>query len=166
MIIRATAKVLKLSGIKPIVSKDEMTTALPGEWYAGLLSMNRPGKMAIHFLHNPSKISIVLPGKSLNKTLPFLPGRIANLLQRNGFSHLIPAFNLSSDHQVYTTNSRSMIAFMNQLGYNLEYHLAMAESIEAIDYDRIEDIHLDWLFTKGGKAGNYEKPLEILSGLQ
>lgn len=166
MIIRATAKLLKLSGIKAVKNEKELAPVLPGEWYANLLSMNRSGKLATHFLHYPTKISIIIPGKSLNKTLPILPERVADLLKRQGFSALIPKFQLQEPPVVFATNSRSMLAHMNQLRYNLEYHLAMPETIEAINYAEIEDGHLDWLFTRNGKAGDYEKPLEILDGLK
>lgn len=166
MVIRATAKLLKLSGIKAVKNEKELFPVLPGEWYANLLSLNRPGKLATHFLHYPTKISIIIPGKSLNKTLLLLPQRVADLLERQGFSVLMPKFQLQEPPLVFATNSRSMLAHMNQLRYNLEYHLAMPETIEAINYNEIEDTHLDWLFTKNGKAGDYEKPLEILAALK
>lgn len=163
MIIRATAKVLNLSGIKAVKNEKELVPALPGEWYANLLSLNRPGKLATHFLHYPTKISIIIPGKSLNKTLPLLPQRVGDLLKRQGFSALIPRFQLQESPLVFATNSRSMLAHMNQLRYNLEYSLAMPETSEAINYAKVEDNHLDWLFTKNGKAGDYERPVELLA---
>jgi hypothetical protein len=58
-----------------------------------------------------------------------------------------------------------MLAFMNQLGYGLEYQFAQAATPESIDFLRLEDKQLDWLFTKNGKAGTYETPLQILSAL-
>lgn len=163
MVIRATAKLLKLSGIKPIKLEQEAIATLPGEWYGGLLSLGKPGKMAVHFLHYPAKISVLVPGRSLSKTLPLLPDRAAELLARNGFSELVPQFNLQATPQVFTTNSRSMLAFMNQLAYALDYEFARAATPEAIDFAGLEDKQLDWLFTRNGKAGSYETPRQLLS---
>ncbi|WP_062128658.1 hypothetical protein [Geofilum rubicundum] len=38
MIISGTAKILNTSGIQPVKNSEEITDALPGEWYAGLVS--------------------------------------------------------------------------------------------------------------------------------
>ena len=164
MIIRATNKLLNTSGIKPVKNLDEITSALPGEWYAGLVSLNRPGKLAIHFLHNPTKITVICPGKSINKALLDFPRRVEQLLKRLGYSLLIFQFQLKTELEVYASNSRSMLAYMNQLRYNIEYNLAMAETIEDINYDKIEDIHNNWLFTSKGDR-KFEKPVEILQTL-
>lgn len=164
MIIRATNKLLNTSGIKPVRNLDEIESPLPGEWYAGLVSLNRPGKLAIHFLHNPTKISVICPGKSLNKALPEFPNRIEQLLKRLGFSKLIFQFQLKTEPEIYASNSRSMLAYMNQLRYNLEYNLAMPETLEDINYVEIEDIHNDWLFTSKGPR-KYERPTELLQTL-
>lgn len=164
MIIRATNKLLNTSGIKPVKNLDEIQSALPGEWYAGLVSLNRPGKLAIHFLHNPTKITVICPGKSLNKALPDFPARVEQLLKRLGFSKLVFQFQLRTEPEIYATDSRSMLSYMNQLRYNLEYNLAMPETIEDINYEKIEDIHNDWLFTSKGPR-KYEKPIELLRTL-
>ena len=133
MLIRATAKLLKLSHLKPVKYEGETVQALPGEWYAGLLSTSRPGKGVVHFLHTTTKISIIIPGKSLNTTVPKLPGRVSSFLERHYFSMLTPLFQLQAPPQIFTTNSRSMLAFMNQMKPNIEYHMSQAEDVAAID---------------------------------
>jgi hypothetical protein len=92
MKIRATAKVLNISKIKPVADDRPTIQSMSGEWYAGVLSLLQPGKLAIHFLHTPTYISIIIPGKSLNKAIPFLPERIENLLNRTGYKSLIPYY--------------------------------------------------------------------------
>ena len=82
MIIRATKKLLNTSGIKPVKNVNESDAPLPGEWYAGLVSTGRQGKLLIHFLHSSTKLSILCPGKSLNKALPVFPERLEQLLRR------------------------------------------------------------------------------------
>ena len=61
--------------------------------------------------------------------------------------------------EINATNSRSMLAHMNQLRYNIEYHLAMAETVESTNWDYIEDIHFDYLFKRDKK---YIKPADVL----
>ena len=51
MIIRATKQLLRLSGIHT----------------------------AIHFLHNPTRISVLVPGASLDSTIPIMRDRIEDL---------------------------------------------------------------------------------------
>ncbi len=165
MIIRATKKILNVSGIKPIKNTQQPAAQLPGEWYASLLSLGRPGKMALHFLHNPTMISVLVPGKSINKGVPEMRKRVANLLIRNSFGQLVFQYQLQTDVEVYATNSRSILAFMNQMKYGIEYHFMMAESLEEINYEQIEDIQLGYLFTKDRKTGQYKKPTDILSRL-
>ncbi len=91
--------------------------------------------------------------------------RVANLLIRNSFGQLVFQYQLQTDVEVYATNSRSILAFMNQMKYGIEYHFMMAESLEEINYEQIEDIQLGYLFTKDRKTGQYKKPTDILSRL-
>jgi len=165
MIIRATKKLLNTSGINPIRNLNEPEKNMPGEWYASTISLQHPGKLAIHFLHYPTYISILIPGKSLNKVIPQIKPRTVNLLNRLGYSGLVTDFQLDSGIEVFTTNSRSILSHINQLKYNMEYHIADANSIDSIDYDRLEDIHFDWIFTSVYSPGGYTTPTKILDNL-
>ena len=164
MIIRATKKLLNTSGIKPEKNLHESDTPLPGEWYAGLVSTGRQGKMLIHFLHTSTKLSILCPGKSLNKALQIFPSRVEQLLGRLGFSKLVFQFQLHTKKKIYTTNSRSMLSHMTQLKYAIEYSIAIAETYEDIDYDEIEDTLSDMLLSSK-ECRRYEKPTDILQRL-
>ena len=165
MIIRATAKLFRISGIKPTKNLNDPLDKLPGEWYASAISMMRPGKFAIHFLHYPTYITILIPGKSLNKTIPLLPDRVSSFLKRRGYSELESQFKLDSKPEIFSTNSRSMLAHLNQLKYNIEYHFSLAETIESINYNKIEDIHQNYMFGSTSKPGDYVKSKEILDKL-
>lgn len=162
MIIRGTKKILKTSRIKPVKNTDEITSELPGEWYAGLVSTGKQGKFVIHFLHYPSMLSVLVVGKSLNKALPIFRERAENLIKRLGYGKLLFQYQLQTKMQIFATNSRSMLSHMNQLRYNIEYHLAMAETIEEINWDYIEDIHFDYIFSRNKK---YMRPKDILDKL-
>ncbi|MEA1897842.1 MAG: hypothetical protein U9N53_09300 [Bacteroidota bacterium] len=164
MIIRATKKLMNTSGVKPVKNLKESDIALPGEWYAGLVSTGRPGKMLIHFLHTSTKLSILYPGKSLNKALQVFPGRVEQLLGRLGYSKLVFQFQLHTKPDIYTTNSRSMLSHMTQLKYAIEYSIALSETFEDIDYDEFEDSLSDMLLSSKGPR-RYEKPTDILQRL-
>ena len=161
MIVRATKKLLNTSGIKPVKNLNESDASFPGEWYAGLVSTGRQGKMLIHFLHSSTKLSILCPGKSLNKVLPVIPERLGQLLSRLGYLRLVFQFQMHTKPEIFATNSQSMLAHMNQMKYNIEYHLALAEKLEDINYCDIEDILSDMLLSSTG-PGKYERPADIL----
>lgn len=164
MIIRATKKLLNTSGLKPVKDLNEHEAPLPGEWYAGLVSTGKQGKMLIHFLHTSIKLSILCPGKSLNKALPLFPERLEQLLKRLGYSRLIFQFQVHTKPEILTTNSRSMIAHMTQMKYPIEYSIALTEESEEINYNDIEDLLSDMLVTSGGPR-KFEKPTDILRRL-
>jgi len=165
MIIRATKKLLNTSGITPIKNLIDPNKNMPGEWYASTISLQQPGKLAVHFLHYPTFISILIPGKSLNKMILPLRLRTPALLKRLGYSDLIPRFQLDTKPEIFETNSRSILAHINQLKFNIEYHIALAETIDSIDYDRIEDIHFDSIFTDKLSPGGYITPKKILDNM-
>lgn len=163
MKIRATNKLLNISGIKPIKDQSEPVNSLPGEWYAGTVSLLRPGKLAVHFIHYPTYISIIIPGKSLNKLIPLLPERVSAYLKRHGYAKLDASFQLNTNPEILATNSRSMLGHMNQIKYELEYHFARAYSVDEIEYEHIEDLYFDYLFGGKDKPNKYLKPKDILT---
>jgi hypothetical protein len=165
MIIRATKKLLNTSGIKPTKNLNDPNKKMPGEWYASTISLSRPGKLAVHFLHYPTFITILIPGKSLNKVIPFLSDRVSSLLKRSGYFDLQSQFLLDSNPEIFATNSKSILAHINQLKINIEYHLADALSIESIDYNKIEDIHLDYIFTDKSNPKGFFTPIYNLDSL-
>jgi hypothetical protein len=168
MIIRATAKLHSIARIKPVKKDASMSESLPGEWYASLLSTGRKGGSAIHFLHNSTMISILVLGRSLTRVLDVLPVRVAGLLSRNGFSELIPGFELFTVPEILTTNSRSMLANMIQMKWDLEYNLALSEELDPSDINHLEDKYLKYLI--GGKiaraeSNDYIRPVDQLKKL-
>ncbi len=139
-----------------------IASLLPGEWYAGLVSTGKQGKLAIHFLHYPTMLTVLVSGKSLNKALPLFKARAENLIKRLGYSKLLFQYQLQTEPQIFATNSRSMLSHMNQLRISIECNLALAETVDDIDWDYIEEKHFDWLFSKDKK---YIKPADILEKL-
>ncbi len=165
MIIRATKKLLNTSGIRPVKNLNDQTSRMPGEWYASTVSMHQPGKLAIHFLHCPTFISIIVPGKSILRAIPSLRQRTPALLERLGYPTLESLYQLDSEPQVFATNSKSILAYINQIKANLEVHFARASSIESINFDYLEDIHNDWIFFDKSDLKGYFMPKDRLEDL-
>lgn len=157
MKIRATKKLLNIARIKEVKDLSPLTDKMPGEWYASIVSMGLPGKLAIHFLHYPTLISLIVPEKSLNKAIMEMSDHLASLLKKQGFSKMLPEYQISTEPEIFSTNSRSMLAYLNDMSYNIEYHLLRHRPIS-----EIENIEFENLF--GGKLGgaDYITPKKIL----
>jgi hypothetical protein len=64
---------------------------------------------------------------------------------------------------VSKTNSKSLLSFMNQMVYTLEYHTSRARSYETIPQDWLEDLMMEYLHgTPGGN--DYTSPLKFWKG--
>jgi hypothetical protein len=166
MIIRATKKLLRIAGVKPVKSDENDDAVFPGEWYAKTVKTGHPGKLVMVLFHNKTRISIICPTKSLNIAVKQLPVRVENYLTRLGFETLIPKFDLNSEIQIYTTDSKSTLAYMNRLIFNIEWHLGRAESLEDIDYDDLENIHSLYLFSIDGSPRNLGTAFDILKSIK
>lgn len=170
MIVRATRKLLNVSRIPSFKDDSPLADLPPGEWYANGVAHSR--RSVVHYFHAPTKVSVIVPGRSLLKTSVLVPDRVASLLDRQGYGDLLSQFALSIPAVILTTNSRKMLAHMNQLRILIEYYLRLPEEREEADYDHLEDVCFDNLFTRGAKTksrqtgsrktGQYERPAEIL----
>ena len=166
MLIRATSKLLNIARINPVKNLSEIDAHLPGEWYASLVSTGRKGGSAIHFVHNPTMLSVVVFGRSLNMALELFPSRAAALLRRYGFANLVERFEFDSSINIYTTNSRSILSNMNQMKYYIEWEFAMAEELVPAVLNRIEDIMIkDLIGGKIAQGQDYMQPIERLKNL-
>ena len=81
---------------------------------------------------------------------------------RHGYEKLIPHYKLDSDPEIYSTNSRSLQAHMNQIKLDTEYHCAKAESLDKINYSWIEDIFLEYPFSSKRMGNGFHSAEEIL----
>lgn len=126
-------------------------------WYAKLLSTGFAGKQLVMYVHEPSLLLVLAPGKSINTTLPSFHKRLPLLLERNHFKqefieHEMPL--VQEGYVISKTNSRSMLARMNSITYNIELRCRMLPSYKAIELDELEDSYLDWL-TQDTAPGKY-----------
>lgn len=120
---------------------------------------------AIHFLHNPTRISVLVPGPFLDQSITGLRERAAALLMRKGYGRLLFQYELQSPPVFLNTNSRSILASMNQMRYEIEYHLSMPEISGEIKLAKIEDIELDTIIRTGKKLMDNTSPARILNEL-
>lgn len=113
MIIRATQQLYRLSGVPSVKNTEEPPSPFPGEWYANFVERFDGRYNAIHFLHNPTRISVLVPGPFLDQSIEGLRERAAALLMPNGFGRLLFQYGLLSPLEFYATNSRSILAKFN-----------------------------------------------------
>mgnify|MGYP007131704782 CR=1 FL=1 len=111
MIIRATKKVLNINRIKPLKKDIELSEGLPGEWFVDLVSLGRQGKFALQYLHNPTRISVIVPGRSIKKNYKTFQDRVTHFLRRHGYEKLIPHYQFDSQPEILATNNRSILPF-------------------------------------------------------
>lgn len=167
MIIRATAKTLNIARIAPVKNLSAIEGPLPGEWYVSLVPTGRKGVSAIHFVHNPTMLSVVVMGSSLKKALEEFPLRAAALLRRFGFAELVSRFELDSAREIYTTNNRGILSNMNQMKYYIEWEFAMAEEPDPAVLNLIENrLIKDLVGGKVAQGQDYIRPIDVLGRLQ
>lgn len=162
MIIRATKKVLSVNRIKPIKKELELSEGLPGEWFVDLVSLGEQGKFVLQYVHNPTRISVIVHGRSIKKGYKTFQDRVINFLSRHGYEKLIPYYRLDSQPEILATNNRSILAHLNHLKWDVEYHCGRTKNKDSIDYDWIEDIFLDYVFTTKATGSKYIQVNEIL----
>lgn len=110
-------------------------------------------------------MTILVLGRSVSKAIEILPGRVEALLTRNGFSTLIPGFELFSEPEIVTTNNRSMLTNIVQMKWNLEYSLAMPDVLDAEALNRIEDKYLGYSFRgkiAEAESNHFVRPVDLL----
>jgi len=165
MIIRATQQLYRLSGVPSVKNSEEPPLSFPGEWYANFVERFDGRYNAIHFLHNPTRVSVLVPGPFLDQSIAGLRERAAAFLLRKGYGRLLFQYELLSPPVFYDTNSRSILASMNQMRYEIEYHLSMPETMKKINLDKIEEIEFDTIIRTGKKLMDFTTPARILHEL-
>ena len=158
IILHAVQKLLNTSRLQPV-----MYISAPSEnqymhsWYAKLVSTGFAGKQLVMYVHEPSLLLVLAPGKSINTTLPVFYKRLPLLLERNHFKpefveHEMPL--VQEGYVISKTNSRAMLGRMNSISYNIEAMCRMLPFYNSINLDEIEDDYLDWI-TQDTAPGKY-----------
>ena len=140
IVIRCTQKLLKLSKIMPH-QEVPVSMAPLGEWYANTISLTYPGKMAVIYTHNPSRLTVITRGRSIKTTEKEFRMRLINLLDRLGVDERLIARQKTYNKVLHLTrtDSRSMLGSMNEISYFIQHTAAMAGSVERLDVTKLED---------------------------
>jgi hypothetical protein len=164
--------VLIIHSVKKLITSSRLTPALyiskadEGQklhsWYARLLSSSFPGRMMVMYVHEPSLMAVVCKGKTIQGTMHQMPVRLERLLTRFHFpeSFVRHELALTDGYVVSKTNSKSLLSFMNQMVFELEFECSRYESYDAIRLEVLEDKMMDRLYQFGRKWHDYRTPLK------
>ncbi len=131
-------------------------------WYARLLATSFRGKMLVMYVHEPSLMAVICKGKTIQGTWePFL-NRLGLLLLRYQFPERFIHRELSQaeGYTVSRTNSKSLLAFMNQMAFELEYECCRTEAFDAISIDDLENRMMERIYQFGKRFRDYRTPLK------
>lgn len=153
MIIRATKKVLTANKIKPQQITEQQINNL-NEWYVTLISSGYKGKYFLAYVHGKSLLTILTEGKSIKQTFNVFKLRLNALLLRSSFPKaLITQLTAATStvEAISTTNSRSILGYLNQIVGHARARFDMTQTYQDIDLDVEENILLDLLFSYNKK---------------
>jgi hypothetical protein len=164
IIIHSVQKLLNTSRLKPVlfVTQPDDGQQLHS-WYARLLATGFPGKLLVIYVHEPSLMTIVCRGKTIQGTWEQFGQRLEWLLRRFNFSSSFLESELKrvDGYVVSKTRSKSMLAHMNQMIFQLEYDCTRFEQYQTISLDYMEDIMMDHFHQNGAEPKEYLTPLNF-----
>jgi hypothetical protein len=132
-------------------------------WYARLLASGFPGKMMVMYVHEESLMTVICKGKTIQGTWEVFVSRLEQLLRRFHFPGTFIKNELSQaeGYTVSRTNSRSVLSFMNQMVFELDFECRGFKSYEDISPEILEDRMMDRLYQFGRKFHDYRTPLQF-----
>lgn len=157
LIIHSVQKLLNTSRLKASLYVSQPSEGqLMHSWYARLFSSSFTGKLFVMYVHEPSLLTIVCRGKTIAGTWQEFLVRLPALMKRFDFPDTIIHAEITeaNGYVVAKTSSKSMLAYMNQLAFQLEYNCIRYPSYDAIPLDFLEDLMMDNFY----QTGNTEKP--------
>jgi hypothetical protein len=140
IILRCTGRLVKASKVV-LVDDPPASTAPLGEWYANVLHLPFRGRSLVLFVHNPSRLAIVAPGRTLRPTLPVFRVRLPRLLSRLGVPE--PKIRRQQEDMedvvLAATVDRSLLGSMTDMARCLRLIAERVDGPAAFDPDMIED---------------------------
>ncbi|MDR3712827.1 MAG: hypothetical protein P4L51_08430 [Puia sp.] len=163
LIIHSVRKLLNTSRVEAAlyITEPNQSQYLHG-WYARLLPSGFAGKMMVMYVHEPSLMCIVCKGKTIQGTWDNFLERLEALLKRFNFPNAFIKNELlqAEGYVISKTNSRSMLSFMNQMVFDLEYNCMKSEDFAAIPLDWMEEQMMDRPYQQGKKQYEFRTPLQ------
>jgi hypothetical protein len=105
---------------------------------------------------------VICKGKTIQGSWQTFPNRLEKLLSRFQFpaSFIKSELSRADGYTVSKTNSKSMLSFMNQIVFELEYYCHRFPSFDTIELNFLEDRMMDRLHQTGKKHMDYLTPLK------
>ena len=118
--------------------------------------------MMVMYVHEPSLMGVICKGKTIQGTWETFLYRLEQLLSRFQFqdSFIKGELSQAEGYTVSKTNSKSMLSFMNQIVFELEYDCRRFRDFDGISQDWLEDRMMDRLHQTGKRQTDYLTPLD------
>jgi hypothetical protein len=113
------------------------------------------------YVHEPSLLTVVIKGKTIASTIDNFRLQLKHLLLRYKFpaAFIEKEMSFADDYVIGKTNSKSMLAHINQMILQVTYYNTRYASYPEIDTITHEDIFMDWLYKSKGQK-NFQTPLD------
>ena len=154
----ATKKLLNTGRIDPVLY---LSIPAAGQelhnWYVTLCGSGFPGKFLMLYVHQPSLLTVMVKGKTIASTVDQFRKQLRDLLSRQSFpkAFIEREMSLTDEYIIGKTNDRSMLAFINQMVYDVTVFNYSFASYEEIDTGMHEENFMDWLYKAKGQR-NYQ----------
>lgn len=152
--LHCTKKLLNTSRLAgPLLNTAKGESQLMHNWYVTLSGSGFAGKFFVVYCHQPSLLTIIVPGKTIKKTFDEFKIRLLNLLTRFEFPKYFINLEMKQTEEfvVGKTNSRTMLAYINEINYHNEWRLKKFSSYDTIDLIVVENMIMDMLYSVKGK---------------
>jgi len=160
--LHCTKKLLNTSRLEgPLLITEKDVSQLMHDWYVTLSGSGFAGKFFVVYCHQPSLLTILVPGKSIKKSFDEFKIRLLNLLTRFEFPKYFInlEMKLTEEFVVGKTNSRSMLAYLNEINYHNEWRFKKFSSYDTIDLIEVENMIMSMLYSVKGEK-DYKTPTE------
>ena len=163
LILHSTQKLLNTSRLKASLYISQATAGqMLHSWYCTLLPTGFTGKLMVMYVHEPSLLTIICRGKTINGTWEEFRRRLPLLLKKYDFqpSFIEQEMGLADGYVVSKTNSRSMVAYINQMKPGLEIHCGNSGSYDNISQDFLEECMMGYPYQISNKSGDYRSAIQ------
>jgi hypothetical protein len=163
LILHAAQKILNTSRIKPVLYVSEPSEGqLLHSWYVRLLATGFPGKLLTMYVNEPSLMTIICKGRTIQGTWPEFVERLNKLLNRLRFPEAFCEKEKAGmdGYIVSKTNSKAILAFMNNMVPTLEHHSFHSGNYDHIPQDWLEDLMMEYLHGGSYSKKNFSSPVK------
>jgi len=168
LILRPTRKVLNIARIKPAASEEFLSqNEILNEWFVDIAGLGSPGKTVLLFVHRTTYLTVMVPGRSLLKSIPVFVSRLEKLLIRHKVSKQTTRKIIEAMDPVVIckTNDRKTLGIINQRKYELFVLFQVRFEIDHFsDWDMLEDQKAVYL-NKPREGKGYTWPLDELRNI-